>query len=212
MLGLTARPGHKYVDPFLWGDLSMKVTLIAGLISLAAAVPFSTVSAGPSNIVDNKQVTAQAVMTDQLTSFVDQEVRRRELALQLAPIKSSSDLATYLRITPKAASPLNRLSPGAQRRFLKSLTFNENGLTGYEYVDLVAELPAAGIYNVLGLFGAQHTTSLLKGVRVLNKADVAIMSSMNNSPMLRAADYEGYRCESRATCAENMHTICMSAC
>lgn len=152
----------------------------------------------------------RAVLARDLSAAVDQEERNRQIAFHLAPIKTRADLDRYTRSMPPS-SPLRLLSTGGRQRFIASLTFNETGLTGYDYSDLVVELKASDIYRVLSLFGAQHTTALLKGVKVTDQADRLIMSQSWLSPYL-GSDHEGYRCESHATCAENLHTICMSGC
>lgn len=66
--------------------------------------------------------------------------------LLLAPVKSQFELGAYLQSAK--ASPLDWLSPAAKRRFLASLTFNETGLTGFDYSDLRAELTVTQIHRV----------------------------------------------------------------
>lgn len=192
----------------------MKVALIAGLISIAAALPFNAFAAEPSSVASAGRLTAEAkIQTSAVDALIDQELQRQELDVLLAPIKSSIDMDKYLREMPKTASPIERLSPSAKTRFLDSLTFNASGITGYRYDGLVAELSASEIYKVLSLFGAQHTTSLLRGVRVSSRADKLLMSpGRNATPSLYAADHEGYRCESKSNCYRSPSYICMSGC
>ncbi len=138
----------------------------------------------------------------------------QELAFLLAPVKSKADLDQYqeqLRQNPEARSPLNLLSPAARDRFLNSLVFTDRGLGGYQYRDLQAQLTASQIYQLLSLFGAQHTTSLLKGARVESKADQIIME--NDFEIVQPpADYKDMECVSRATCGPRLNYICMSGC
>lgn len=139
-----------------------------------------------------------------------QKARDNKIAALLAPVKSRADLLSYLQTGPVATSPLAKLSPGARHRFLASLTFNENGLTGYRYDDLERELNASEIYELLSLFGAQHTTSLLDNVRVETEAGKLIMSS--SEPSMMMDDHKGYKCVGRATCNLAQDYICMSGC
>ncbi|HEX2121466.1 MAG TPA: hypothetical protein VHL59_07475 [Thermoanaerobaculia bacterium] len=137
----------------------------------------------------------------------------RELAFLLAPIKTREDLDRYmaeLRQNPDARSPLNLLSPAARERFVNSLVFTERGLGGYYYGDLQSQLTASQIYRLLSLFGAQHTTPLVRGARIESRADQLIMLS---DPVAAApADYEHYECVSRATCGPRTNYICTSNC
>ncbi|MBD5656346.1 MAG: hypothetical protein IAI50_14370, partial [Candidatus Eremiobacteraeota bacterium] len=83
-------------------------------------------------------------------------------------IKSAAALNAYLRTTAKAGSALDRLSPDARARFLASLMFNNNGLTGFATGDLRDELSTTEIYQILSLFGAQQDAYLIKGSRISN--------------------------------------------
>jgi hypothetical protein len=139
--------------------------------------------------------------------------RGRELAFLLAPIKTKEDLDRYLeelRQNPEARSPLNLLSPAAHDRFLNSLVFTEQGLGGYQYDDLQAQLTASQIYRLLTLFGAQHTTPLIKGARIENRADQIIMG--NEFAPEQPTDYKDMECVSHATCGPRLTYICLSTC
>jgi hypothetical protein len=139
--------------------------------------------------------------------------RGQELAFLLAPIKTKEDLDRYLeelRQNPEARSPLNLLSPAARDRFLNSLVFTEQGLGGYQYGDLQAQLTASQIYRLLSLFGAQYTTTLIRGARIESRADQLIME--NEIAPEQPADYKDYKCVSRATCEAALSYICMSGC
>lgn len=140
----------------------------------------------------------------------------QDIALALAPIRSREQLDSYLHRTPKGQSPLDRLSPPAKSRFIESLTFNETGLTGFRYDDLQAELSASQAYRILSLFGAQHTTRMLKQAKVESLLDAELLSPAGDGsgPVCpsQPCDYAGYMCEGRATCAPNINTICMRNC
>jgi hypothetical protein len=126
-----------------------------------------------------------------------------------AQIKSSSDLRTYILVTPKDQSPFEKLSAGAKERFLAGLVFNENGLVGYDYSDLVSELGAADIYRLMSLFGAQRTVALIRGLRIETSEDATIGRLQ---PQVMMDDHENYRCDGGHTCIFNTGMICMTGC
>lgn len=128
----------------------------------------------------------------------------------LAPVKSQWELGAYLQSAK--ATPLDWLSPAARRRFLASLTFNESGLTGFDYSDLRAELTVAQIYRVLAIFGAQRVAPLIKGARAETEVDRILMSVPGNTGDMPMDDHEGYRCEGSHTCGSAPSRICMSGC
>jgi len=139
--------------------------------------------------------------------------RGQELAFLLAPIKSKEDLDRYLeelRQNPEARSPLNLLSPAARDRFLNSLVFTERGLGGYYYGDLQAQLTASQAYRLLSLFGAQHTTPLLSGLRIESRGDEIIME--NEIAPVEGTDYNNMECVKQGTCGPKNNYICTSNC
>lgn len=77
-------------------------------------------------------------------------------AIPATPITSRAALDAYLRDTPPANSPLNWLTPGAQRRFIDSLVYREHGLGGLSFADVRYELTREQAYTLLRLFGAQN--------------------------------------------------------
>jgi hypothetical protein len=87
------------------------------------------------------------------------------LAYLAAPIKSAEDLADHSSSIALACSPLRYLSESGRRSFLASLTFNEKGLSSFRYADLEAELSPTQIFDILALFGVQHTTPMLTKAR-----------------------------------------------
>jgi hypothetical protein len=135
---------------------------------------------------------------------------QRAGVLLLAPVKSQFELGAYLQSAK--ASPLDWLSPAAKRRFLASLTFNETGLTGFDYSDLRAELTFTQIHRVLAIFGAQRVAPLIKGARAETDIDRILMASPGNSTDPSMDDHEGYRCEGAHTCGSAPSRICMSGC
>ena len=141
----------------------------------------------------------------------------QDISLSLAPVKSTSDLETYIKNTPDHISPLNKLPPQSRNTFIESLTFNKNGLTGFNYAELQKHLTASEIYQIMSLFGAQHTTKLMKGIKINSSIDEAIMTngaSDKGGPLCptQPCDYSDYRCESRATCGPSIFSICLRTC
>lgn len=110
------------------------------------------------------------------------------------------------------ATPLDWLRPAAKRRFLASLTFNESGLTGFDYSDLRAELTVTQIYRVLAIFGAQRVAPLVKGARAETDVDRTLMAVPGDTYAPPMDDHEGYRCEGGHTCGSAPSHICMSGC
>lgn len=144
-----------------------------------------------------------------------------EIENDSAPIKSQADLAAYLRTTPANQNPINLLSHGAQDRFVKSLAFNEAGLTSFDYGDLRAELSASQIYRLLSLFGMQHTVNAMTGIRVESPEDKLIKdtimtpqdcTSYPSPEQCPGGDHEGYYCQSAGTCTVRANSICTHNC
>lgn len=185
--------------------------IVIGPVLVAAVLVFSPLAsaAGVNQSTADKMLTEDTATIDVLTLAATEEAKREKLEVLLAPIQSEADLASYLE-SRELNSPLDHLSPAALGRFIDSLTFNDNGLTGYRTDDLQAELTAMQAYRILKLFGAQRTTSLMRGLAIKTKFDQAVMSiEPVNSLMM---DYEGYACDSRATCRRSFGAICMSSC
>jgi hypothetical protein len=122
----------------------------------------------------------------------------RTITASASVIGSLRDLDSYLRMTARSGSPLDRLSPLGRARFLASLTFNKTGVTGFRYDDLQADLSASQIYQVLSLFGLQRDTSLIVGGG----------SYITERPL----DYRNYYCASLHSCAPRLAWICVSGC
>lgn len=187
--------------------------------------------------------SAGAVLASELpmspgTSSQDSGVHQRALDEARAPIKSQADLQKYLS-TEQASSPLNKLTSESKNRFLSSLVFSDKGLASYNYEELQDQLTASQIYDILGLFGAQATTSLIKGAAVENNVDRLIMqpgivkpSAVIGPPCETGietacdgthtgggggdgdGDHEGYRCTSpnSHTCTISNMEICTHNC
>ncbi|MDN5781325.1 MAG: hypothetical protein L0H23_04775 [Luteimonas sp.] len=150
----------------------MRIPLKPVLLLLSiAAVSTATQAAHPTPVVNQGDATHE----DAAALLVQDSNQGIGIGNATATIRSQSDLSEYLQATPIARTPLGKLSPGAQRRFLGSLTFNEKGLTGFDYRALSDELSASEIHQVLGLFEMQRTTALIPGLRIETPVDEAIM-------------------------------------
>jgi hypothetical protein len=130
-----------------------------------------------------------------------------------APIKSRAALNSYMRDGGGKRPPLSYLSNGAQQRFVRSITFNESGVTGYSYNDLERELTLTQAYEVLGLIGEQQNIKFLKDARIETELDKELHRMITSpAPACDNGDRSSYRCASRATCSWSTAMICKSNC
>lgn len=177
-------------------------TLLMSAFSIAAVLsPMPALSASPATTVPMHVEDA----------LLDRELMARDLAYQLAPIKSEKDLHIYLAKNSGNLNPLRSLSKGAQQRFLQSLVFTDKGLASFDYSDLRVELTAAQIYQLLSVFGAQHSTKSIPGLRIVDTADMIIDSQGDDNRFYPATDYPDYKCERPATCVTNFSSICIGS-
>lgn len=174
------------------------------LVLLGLSIPIIGFATNPSSIASG------STHVDKVVQYLDEQgAVENKIQLSTAKIKSQADIDRYVATTPESESPLAKLTPDAQRRFISSLSFNKSGLTGFEYADLESELTPTEIYKILKLFGVQHTTAFMNGAHIKTKTDHLIMGE---SPSLRAEDHKGYKCVGRANCYQTMFYICMSGC
>ncbi len=179
-------------------------------------------------------VVALNVSSQTLVRSADNELQVTSpiaLAYQHAPIKSAADLTTHVSNMPAEDSPLALLSEQQRSRFLASITFNQKGISGYSYNE-IRHLTASQAHEILALFGAQRTTSLIADLQVTSTLDFSIMDGaffvtgkkfgtamkqkkswlkLDDDPE-GGTDYEGYSCESRANCKRTPGYICMGSC
>ena len=172
------------------------------LVSTAATM--AVCMAASASAASSYRVPAQVSMV----SVDAEQARLRAVDFQMAPIKSEADLGTYLK-TAGEGSPLMALSPGARRRFMQGLMFNENGLVGYGYEPLARELSASQAYRILALFGAQRTTPLVHA-RVESDADRVVATSSLLARM--RDDHAEFRCLGKHNCFDTPLFICMTGC
>ena len=195
----------------------MKSLLVAGIAFVAALS--STITARAADAQMRAGFTPENVSVESVANYLGElQQRQNKLDFLLAPIKSENDLTRHLQDI-QHSSPLDKLSPGGKQHFLASLRFNENGLVSYDYSDLRAEMTASEIYQVLSLFGAQHTATMIKDARIVDEADKLILTSPQpNSIIVRCVDegcggdHQGYFCSGLHTCSKALDQICMNGC
>lgn len=131
--------------------------------------------------------------------------RQQAIDLATAPVHSAADLNNYMTTMPANRSPLDALSPAARQRFIASLKFNQDGLTSYNYQDLEAELTTKQAYAILSLFGAQHSSSLIK------TATPTAEDRLIATPPQPNEDYRDFSCLQHATCVRSPGDICIGS-
>ena len=147
----------------------------------------------------------------------------KDVAWYMAKAKTKKELIEI----SKKTSPLDNLSQHAKDRFVESVVFRDNGVAGFYYGDLEAELTPTQIHNVLSLIGAQTTVSKFDKARIESEADILLLqaptikySRMSQTDLKKSivsphgprADHKDYACRERATCREEQGSICMSSC
>lgn len=149
------------------------------------------------------QIMAQSCQVQGAGSPEDAALRM-EADFHAALITSREALRENHRV---AVNHLNRSMPRKDiEHFLSSLTFNENGLTGYRF-DILRDngLSYSDAYSILGLFGAQSTAGAIPGLRIDSELDHHIGSCDGNG-------WHGYYCQTRGTCAASASKICTYNC
>lgn len=158
----------------------------------------------------NSRVASSERDTLEVMAVASYEQQKLQLVTKrLASIRSIANLHAYLARTPRG--PLDNLSPWGRKVFLSSLKFNEQGLTQFDFTVVEEELSATEAYRLLGLFGVQRTTSLLKGLSVETGLDKLIMSQQPQQ-RLYMADHKGYFCKDQGTCQTSPNSICLDGC
>lgn len=153
------------------------------------------------------------------------EIRlRNRIDSSLAPVKSVTELNAHLESTRAVRSPLLHLSNDARDRFVRSLVFSPAGLASFDYRDLVHELSASQAYELLRLFGMQHTIRSMPGLRIETSLDKAILGSgvrpafctihpIGKTGILCDDDHwHNMKCGSPGTCRGEVGSICTSNC
>jgi hypothetical protein len=126
----------------------------------------------------------QAVTSPQNTASTSGARVSLDLAFEMAQIKSPRDLSSFMKLKDQDKNPLMLLSNEARARFLDSLTFNENGLTGYKYTELEYELTPTQIARILKLFGAQGHINFYKKAQVKTAKDRRLLNGDLNPALV----------------------------
>lgn len=123
----------------------------------------------------------------------------------LAPIRSASDLKTYLQSGKGDA--FQALSERSLKLFVESLVFTERGLASYRFRELESELTPRQAFELLSLFGVQKTVGYLRFPR----ASAAERDAIAKLAPIFFDDHKGYRCFPPATCVLTSDHICIGA-
>lgn len=133
-------------------------------------------------------------------------------SLLLAPIHSRATLKNYLANTNLAVSPLRYFDSYSRQMFISSLTFNDNGLTGFSFSDF-SQMSPTQIYEILQLFGAQYLTSVFAKGPVSTATDDLILQAATVNPLVRASGLHYYHCDGHHNCVySGADEYCMPSC
>ena len=189
-------------------------TMIAVSLALAVFIPIGGASA--------RDMLGHEEQIDRLL-WEDAKLRER-VDSGLAPIRSRTDLSTHLASMGQIRSPLSYLSHDAQRRFVNSIRFGLNGVASFDFTALAAELTVSQAYEVLRLFGQQHTIRSIPGLRVEADMDRVILQLVARpafcsvAPIVKSRvmcdddHWHNMKCGSPGTCRGEVGSICTSNC
>lgn len=183
------------------------------LVVLISVITIANVTASSADESINKQWLKEQSTKQLINSFKENELLKRQIAYELAPIKNKADLD----ILVSQPSSLDLLSPDAKSRFIQSIRFGDKGLAGFYYADLENELSFTQIHQVLSLFGAQHLVPMFPNARVETAADTLLKTNSLNTKKLYGImggppGYPEYACIGRGTCRSAAAHICTNNC
>jgi hypothetical protein len=150
----------------------MKVIAVIGILAI-------TLLSAVAN-ADQSQTRFQPTMkhVKSTTGQIDQLLKQqKKMDMLRAQVHSKIDLEKFQAATESDRNPLNLLSEAGRTTFVESLTFNEKGLTGFNYAVLEEELSMSQIHRILATFGSQESIKLFKQAKIKNSGDIALMSS-----------------------------------
>jgi len=136
----------------------------------------------------------------------DQALRTR-IDMNLAAVKSHSDLNALLQSKDGRVAVLQRLTPRDRKAFLSSLKFNERGLTEFD-IAVLRSLSPSDVYKVLGLFGLQGGSGKIS--ESLGETDTDTL--IDTLPKMQAGFLLDFRCADRGTCSFETSKACTSNC
>lgn len=139
---------------------------------------------------------------------------QKEVARELAPVKSQADLYQQLQQNTRGMSALRKMSPTSYRLFIDSLVFNERGLASFDYKSVEDELSVSEAYDLLSMFGVQHTVRYFPGLKIKTKADLLVRQMVTplGEGLDEGQDHHDFSCTGRANCEYKQRNICMSSC
>jgi hypothetical protein len=165
-------------------------------------------------VISTAAAHADSMSNEDLKIVLADHAQQIRVALEMAPIKSNRQLHQYINTTPSEISAFNGISQQQQTTFIRSLKFNENGLTEFDPTPLKGMTPTQ-VYKILALFGMQSGTSSINAI-AQNDLDRSVNESLlaggSEAGIYLKAFLEGYRCEGRATCGESQRSACTSNC
>lgn len=157
--------------------------------------------------------TAQELSAEQasIDSYNHSKLSQLHIEMALAPVKNKMDLEELL----SRPSPLDKLSSYNKESFVNSVTFGENGVSGFSMIELEDELTVSEIYKVLALFGMQSGVSQFDNARVSEPVDMLLLKQ--DFPIVTGQkEYkpflEGYICVERGSCMEQAGSVCTANC
>lgn len=160
----------------------------------------STVTVADSENKFDNQLEADTVINYFDHQMEDQLERRHQNAL----IKSKAELNHYSR-SEYPEFPLNKLKGKNRQLFIDSLTFNENGLTGFN-VQILQHLKKDEVYKILSLFGFGTFSDNVFRSRHSEKGFGGDSDTVDGDFL------KGYYCEGRGSCREDAQAACTKNC
>ncbi|HEY4079938.1 MAG TPA: hypothetical protein VGM81_04510 [Burkholderiaceae bacterium] len=184
------------------------------IIAISAALAVNAQAAQPGQ--DTERAISEAHQQMQTKVLLE-----RRIAGALAPVKTLATFYAHLNDGSSGMSAFARLPSASQSVFIANLTFNEKGLTGFNYRVLEDSLSVEEAYSLLSMFGVQHTVGLMRGLRAVSANDLLILQSVSRlqnqgavSPtyIRDLSDHQDYQCISRGTCESSGGRICTDNC
>lgn len=165
------------------------------IVALAASTLVASADASSAGVQDGSGSALEAA------------VMAREMARDLAPIRSRSTLEELQASGRLEQTMLGQLPEDARKRFTDSLVFSERGLASFSYPELRSNLDGFQIYQLLALFGAQHSLVAIPGIRGLNTAEFQRSDWWQVPPLM--VDYPDKVCSAKASCTPWSGGICI---
>lgn len=175
--------------------MNIKIALLAAIVGVSATL----------------NAFAKDPKVEALPSNEKLLINQFEIDLALAPVKSQAELGEVLT----SFSPIEKLSSYNRESFINSITFGENGVTGFSMTELEDELTVSEIYQVLTLFGMQANISHFDKARISQPVDLLLLK--HNKPVVGAQKVyssflEGYRCVAPESCEQTDGWACTRNC